>query len=180
MNLYTLKEEDCIDSLPIASGSVVKVLRVLDGDTIKIGFYRDGVGQKISVRCLGYDAPETHSTDAVEKAFALQSKEKLQTLIEGKLITLKTVTPDKYGGRVLADFSCDGTPSACEYMLQFPNLARSYHGEKKPDWVFTNASTNESKMAMSTQIITATNSPTGIQSWPKKLLCKLFPGKIAV
>jgi len=155
MNLFTLTEDKCIEALPVSCEAVVKVLRVIDGDTIKIGFFCDGIAQKISVRCVGYNAPEMNSRDPVEKTYALESKLKLQQLCEGKLITLKTVTPDKYGGRVLADASCgDEVPSICDYMLQFPNLARIYTGHKKKEWKFEDP-----------------------PNWQEQMLTKLFPRK---
>lgn len=134
-NLSELEEKDCIPSLPLQNGAVVKVLRVLDGDTICIGFYRDGIAQKISLRLLGYDAAEVHTKDLMEKKYGLYAKEKLEDICSEKLIMLKTVALDKYG-RVLADASVGDIPSISDYMLQFKDCCKPYHGERKTSWHF--------------------------------------------
>ena len=134
-NLVNLREEECVPCLPLASSSVVKVLRVLDGDTICIGFYRDGIAQKISLRLLGYDAAEIHTKDPIEKEYGLYAKNKMEEICSGKLIMLRTVTLDKYG-RVLSDASVGSIESICDYMLQFKDCCKPYHGEKKTSWHF--------------------------------------------
>jgi endonuclease YncB( thermonuclease family) len=133
--LLALKEYDCIPCIPLKDGAIVKVLRILDGDTLLVGFITDGIAQKMSLRMLGYDACEIHSKDLVEKQFALYAKQKMEEICTDKLIQLKTVKLEKFG-RLLSDASVDGIESICDYMLQFKHCCKPYYGKHKEAWVF--------------------------------------------
>lgn len=90
-----------------------KILRVVDGDTVDVdidlGF---GVWMhKERVRMMGIDTPESRTSDKVEKAFGLASKDRLKELLPiGSIGVLKTEIDrsgeDKKGkfGRILGDF----------------------------------------------------------------------------
>lgn len=76
----------------------VTVTRVVDGDTIHV---RATLGaQEETVRLLGIDAPEiSHSTKEQPAHFGPEAAHRLETLIEGKPVTLRldaTQTRDKY------------------------------------------------------------------------------------
>jgi micrococcal nuclease len=84
-----------------APASVVRVLRIVDGDTVVL----DGVGGAITVRLIGVDTPETvHPRKPVEH-FGLESSAFLKTLIGGKRVRVEyepgSSHLDKYG-RTLA------------------------------------------------------------------------------
>lgn len=81
------------------------VTQVIDGDTVEIEVYR-----KIRVRMLDCWAPETRTTDLVEKAKGLKSKKHLERQIEGQEVevTIPIEPEGKFGdamsfGRVLAN-----------------------------------------------------------------------------
>ena len=72
--------------------SVVKIVRVIDGDTIEI----EG-GEK--VRYIGIDAPETVDPRTPVQCFGVEASNKNKELVEGKMARLeKDITErDKYG-----------------------------------------------------------------------------------
>jgi len=94
----------------------VKVLKVVDGDTVDVDIDL-GFGVVLSderVRIMGIDTPESRTRDKVEKVFGLASKTRLKQLL-GKTAILKTQInkngEDMKGkfGRILGDFvSVDG------------------------------------------------------------------------
>lgn len=72
----------------------VTVTRVVDGDTLRIR--NPSSGDEDTVRLLGIDAPETTEPPAY---WAREAAERLETLVEGKPVTLRldaTQTRDKY------------------------------------------------------------------------------------
>jgi micrococcal nuclease len=80
--------------------------RVIDGDTIEVsidlGFDIKLIKQ--SVRMYGINAPESRTKDLDEKVLGLAAKARLQELVEGKEVIIKTHL-DKTGkfGRLLGE-----------------------------------------------------------------------------
>lgn len=74
------------------NSSIVKVTKVIDGDTIEIE-----TGQKI--RYIGIDTPELHHPYKPVQCFATEAMEKNKELVEGKTVRLeKDISEtDKYG-----------------------------------------------------------------------------------
>ena len=90
----------------------VKVLRVVDGDTVDVDIEL-GFGVVLAnerVRIMGIDTPESRTSNAVEKIFGLAAKHRLEELL-GETAILKTQIAkdgeDMKGkfGRVLGDFA---------------------------------------------------------------------------
>ena len=81
-----------LPSPTILAGQRIKVIRIIDGDTIEI----EG-GQK--VRYIGIDAPETVHPDMKVQCFGKEAAVKNKELVEGKTVELeKDVSEtDKYG-----------------------------------------------------------------------------------
>lgn len=74
---------------------MVKVVKVIDGDTIQIEGGR-------TVRYIGIDAPESHDRKAVVRCFSKESTEKNRELVEGKQVRLeKDVSETDKFGRLL-------------------------------------------------------------------------------
>tara|TARA_R110000823_G_scaffold5651_7_gene22334 strand:+ start:110 stop:535 length:426 start_codon:yes stop_codon:yes gene_type:complete len=116
----------------------VKILRVVDGDTVDVdidlGF---GVWlKKERVRIMGIDTPESRTRDEVEKKFGLAAKKRLKELL-GKTGTLHTQISrsgeDKKGkfGRILGDFEV-GDRMVTEIMME-EGQAVPYMGQSKED-----------------------------------------------
>lgn len=113
----------------------IKVVDVIDGDTLKaviVGF-PDPL-RHVSIRIMGIDSPESRSKCPNEKARANLAKAFVQNQFKStKNITLKNLSWDKYGGRILAEVFFDGQDIA-EQLVQ-NQLAVPYYGEKKVfDW----------------------------------------------
>ena len=93
----------------------VKVLKVIDGDTVDVdidlGFNTWIKNER--VRLMGIDTPESRTRNKIEKKFGLLSKARLKSLL-GKQIVLKTQInrkgQDMKGkfGRILGDFMYRG------------------------------------------------------------------------
>ena len=88
-----------LSCVPVATESQVKVVRVIDGDTIEIA-------GGAHVRYIGMDTPETYPK---VEFYGPEAKAKNIELVEGKLVTLeKDVSEtDKYG-RLLRYVYADG------------------------------------------------------------------------
>jgi endonuclease YncB( thermonuclease family) len=119
---------------PITSGKVVKVY---DGDTITIASKLPNTEDPIyrfSIRLSGIDSPEIKGKTIKEKELAKKSRDSLANLIEGKIVTLKNISTEKYG-RILADVFLDDL-HVNVWMLQH-NYAIKYDGGKKnsDSWV---------------------------------------------
>lgn len=114
----------------------VKYLKNYDADTIT--FDVPGVhpllGDKISVRVSGVDAPEVKGKDDCEKKSARIAKNLVENVMKrGKRIDLVDVGRDKYF-RILADVVVDGRN--LKEILQKNGLVYEYHGgtKRKVDW----------------------------------------------
>lgn len=114
-----------------------KVEKVLDGDTVKfqVPFLPAPLKPVLSVRVLGVDTPEKKPRNHCDKEDVLAQKASAftkETVAKAKVVQVKLVDWDKYGGRVLGDVLIDGKPLS-EMLIQ-NGLARAYFGEKKSDW----------------------------------------------
>lgn len=111
-----------------------EVLKVVDGDTLEVRV-AIWLGQDVvtHVRLLGIDTPELRGKCEAEKARAAAARDLLRTLVEGQAVTLRDVTYDKYGGRVLALVAgTDGKPLADRLIAA--GLARAYDGKARAGW----------------------------------------------
>lgn len=113
----------------------IRVVGVIDGDTLKaviVGF-PDPL-RNVSIRVMGIDTPEKRSKCPNEKARANLAKTFVQEQLKvTQNVTLKNLTWDKYGGRILAEVFFDDRDLSG--MLLERHLAIPYHGEKKTfDW----------------------------------------------
>lgn len=113
----------------------IEVIDVIDGDTLKavIQGLPEPLNQ-VSIRIMGIDTPEKRSKCPNEKAKALLAKAFIQKQMQlTQKITLKNLSWDKYGGRILAEVYFDGHDVA--QLMISNHLAIPYHGEKKSfDW----------------------------------------------
>ncbi len=113
----------------------IKVIGVIDGDTLKavIPSLPDPL-RNVSIRILGIDTPEMRSRCPKEKVLARVAKTFIETELKTvQKITLKDLSWDKYGGRILAQVFFDKRDIG--QLLIDAKLATPYHGEKKLfDW----------------------------------------------
>ena len=114
---------------------VIKVLKVVDGDTIDadidLGF---DISLTKRVRLAGIDTPESRTTDLKEKALGLEVKEWLKKRLEGaKDILIKTQLPDsteKYG-RILGKLYINNEETSLNEQMIDEGYAWSYMGDTK-------------------------------------------------
>ncbi|MCX5512260.1 nuclease [Kaistia algarum] len=99
-------------------------LRVVDGDTVRLGAER--------IRLIGLDAPELHGKCREEKRLAMRARDRLAELLATDDVEIiRSVRLDKYR-RTLAIVRADGVDVA--RVLISEGLARPYHGERRRSW----------------------------------------------
>lgn len=112
----------------------VKVLRVVDGDTVDVdidlGF---GVWlRKQRIRMLGIDTPESRTRDKEEKVYGLAAKAFLKNALKQGPVILRTVKDGKGKfGRILGEFIVNEI-NINEFMIVNYH-AVAYHGQSKED-----------------------------------------------
>lgn len=115
--LNTVKYNDTVKFVPpIQFG---KVIKVYDGDTITIAAKLPntyGPLYRFSVRLNGIDSAEIKSKSKAEKDRAILARDALHFKIDGRTVTLKNVSTEKYG-RILADVYLDDL-NLSEWMLE--------------------------------------------------------------
>jgi endonuclease YncB( thermonuclease family) len=120
---------------PTTFGDIsVELVSVYDGDTITVNIkgYPPIVGEKISVRVWGVDAPEMRSLDQTERAYAVEARKFVRkSLQRAKEIRLVRMRRDKYF-RILAEVVFDGHDLG-EELLKV-GLGNRYYGGKKQMW----------------------------------------------
>jgi micrococcal nuclease len=113
-----------------------KVLDVVDGDTldvsIDLGF---DISTKIRVRLYGVNAPESRTTDLVEKVAGLASKDFVKSWVNGcnsnVVITTIKDEKEKYG-RLLANVYYSSDHAVClNSELVANGFAKVYFGGKR-------------------------------------------------
>lgn len=118
----------------VFSGPVpASVVRALDGDTLEVQAHV-WLGLELTqhVRIRGIDAPELHSTCAMERQMAETARDHLAALA-GDSIRLEQISNDKYGGRVDADVVNAAGTDLKQAMIA-AGLVRSYDGGSRRDW----------------------------------------------
>lgn len=146
-NFVTLSSvlPESIDSVP-RRGQIIdaRVIDVYDGDTCTVIFEYYGGYLKTKLRILGVDTPEVRLRGEIknteigqlEQLAGKYVKEKVQGLIQSKIIQIRMDKHDKYGGRingmVFLPNECDYT-TLTEYLLD-KKYAKPYNGGKKEAW----------------------------------------------
>lgn len=109
----------------------VEYIKNFDADTVTFNIkgVHALIGEKISVRVNGLDAPEIKGKQPCEKAAAKAAQRLVQSLLKNaKVINLENIGRDKYF-RVLADVVIDGQNLTT--ILLKNKLGYAYHGETK-------------------------------------------------
>jgi len=114
----------------------VKVLRVIDGDTIQIeAAIWPGLSQKTKLRLAGVNTPEKRGRNvsgcekrAGEKATAFTRR----FLAGAKTVTVSGIRPGKYAGRMLGSIHANG--KSLERALLDAGHARPYRGGRRQPW----------------------------------------------
>ena len=144
-------------------GELVKVVRVVDGDTINVEIN----GKTESVRYIGIDTPETVDPRKPVQCFGIEASKKNKELVEGKMVRLeKDITDrDKYN-RLLRYVWLDN--SLVNQTLVVQGFAKSY--SYPPDvayqsiFVMSEKKAREDKLGLWTACTSETASTTAITS----------------
>lgn len=112
----------------------VQVVRVLDGDTFeaRVNVW-PGIDITTKVRLRGIDAPEIRARCDHEQARARAARDALAAMLAEGAVGISRVTPDKYGGRVVADASTRKTADVSAALLR-TGVVRNYGGGRRDSW----------------------------------------------
>lgn len=92
-----LTEENTIPLTMAGHIIKAKILRVVDGDTVILGYIILGTAWRSRCRCAGYNSPELRDKDPAQRAAALMAKDYLFTLVEGRIYDVEFLSEDKFG-----------------------------------------------------------------------------------
>ena len=118
----------------------VRVVRVIDGDTIEIVFLHGGkVPMRICLQIDKVDTPELRSKRLLEKQAAQHVKEKVEKIFaenESKTLQGTFRTWDKYGGRIIGDIHINNKVWLSDHLIfiimpTFTMAKRKESGAKK-------------------------------------------------
>jgi endonuclease YncB( thermonuclease family) len=144
----------------------IKVLRVLDGDTLDVGMCRDGrTVLKYRVRLYGIDTPEKRPSRSdplrhLEIEASLRSKQALtDRLMENDWIVIAHFDkPDKYGRLLCTLFDKNGE-NLNEWMIRMGH-AVAYFGKTKKKFQAEPVMTAKEPVAAKESIMTAEEPPS--------------------
>jgi endonuclease YncB( thermonuclease family) len=118
----------------IAATLPAEVLRVIDGDTFEARVHVwPGIDITTKIRLRGIDAAELRARCPAELAQAEAARDALAAMLADGVVTVSSVAPDKYGGRVVADASTRSVANISAEMLG-RGLARRYGGGHRDGW----------------------------------------------
>ena len=110
------------------------VLRVIDGDTFEARVHLwPGLDITTKIRLRGIDAPELRARCPAERTMAEAARDALADMLAEGAVGISAVTPDKYGGRVVADAATRSVANVSAE-LQAKGLARGYRGGRRLGW----------------------------------------------
>jgi endonuclease YncB( thermonuclease family) len=124
-------------ALVTASASAVpaQVSYIFDGDTFAARVsLDDDIKISVRVRIIDIDTPEINGECDLEKALALQAKDRLSTLLPiGSTVELSEIKDDKYLGRIAARVKNANGLNISEILIG-EKLARPYGGGRRGSW----------------------------------------------
>jgi endonuclease YncB( thermonuclease family) len=112
--------------------TIIKIIKVIDGDTISAIFKFKDEFYKYNFRINGIDTAEIHSKNENEKKFAYEAKNYLNNLIINKNLKAKFLNFDKYG-RILINIYLDNDESISDNLIN-GGYAKKYNGGTKEIW----------------------------------------------
>ncbi|MBV1701142.1 MAG: thermonuclease family protein [Hyphomicrobiales bacterium] len=123
---------------------------MIDGDTfeakLRLWF---GLEKTVLVRVRGIDAPELHARCAIEAERAQAARLALRDYLTGTIITLRNLSVDKYGGRVVANVllpdpdNLNAPLEDIDDLMLAGHLARAYNGGRRGSWCAASAAADK-------------------------------------
>ena len=112
--------------------TIIKVIKIIDGDTISAIFQFKDTFYKTNFRLNNIDTPELHSKIENVKLKAAEAKEFLFKLIINKTLKSTLLNFDKYG-RILIDIYLENGELVSDKLIQ-GGYAKKYNGGLKVEW----------------------------------------------
>jgi endonuclease YncB( thermonuclease family) len=109
---------------PIGADFDGKVLKVTDGDTVRIK--PTNANDSILLRIAGIDAPETAHHGNPGQPFSHEAQTHLQSLVQGHVVHVRHVTTDQYGRSLGIVYLADGRDVG--FLMVTAGLAVAYTG----------------------------------------------------
>lgn len=123
----------CIVPLPAFAGYKADVIRVIDGDTVKLAVHVwPGLIQEINLRLDGVNTPEKRSSAKCERAAGRAATDFTVRFMGGESVEVTDVSLGKYAGRVLGKISVDGVDLGTA--LIEAGHAKPYSGGHREAW----------------------------------------------
>lgn len=111
-----------------------KVVRVIDGDSVRVSIPVDGKAQTFSVRIHGIDCPEIRTRSDKEKKLGFKAKKRVEDMVLGSIVSLNLGEFDKFG-RLLGDITTSDGVNVSDELVTL-GLAVRYNGGKRHRWRF--------------------------------------------
>lgn len=119
---------------PLAGRYAVEVLRVIDGDTFEARVHVwPGLELATRVRLRSIDAPELKARCAAERAGAEAARDALRDILDERDVSIWSIGPDKYFGRIVAEVSTRRTANVSAALLD-KGVVRAYAGGHRDGW----------------------------------------------
>tara|TARA_R110000823_G_scaffold205137_5_gene336095 strand:+ start:60 stop:482 length:423 start_codon:yes stop_codon:yes gene_type:complete len=127
----------CLPAAALANPYDYTVVRVIDGDTVKVEapWVPVELGKEISIRVIGIDTPEKggRAKCPAEAALGAKATKFAQEVIKpGQVVQVNLISWDKFGGRIDATILVNGKDFG--KMQIDAGLARPYDGGTKSSW----------------------------------------------
>ncbi len=128
------EQDNALPARVTGSSLAADVLRVIDGDTFEARVHVwPGIDITTRIRLRGIDAPELKARCRDEGLKAEAARDELQSILSQGNVFVVRISPDKYGGRVVADAAARGTADVSAAMLERGH-ARAYNGGRRESW----------------------------------------------
>lgn len=138
-NLELQKELESLDQSGIPKFSfknyktLIKIIKVIDGDTVIALFKFNNAFYKYNFRINGIDTAEIHSKNEIEKKIGLHAKNYVYELIINRILYAEFLDFDKYG-RILINLYLENNENLSEHLVN-GGYAKLYDGGAKSSWV---------------------------------------------
>lgn len=109
-----------------------KVIRVLDGDSLKVAIPTGGQAWTFPVRIENIDCPEVRTRVDSEKILGYMTKEHVESLVLGKIVALKLGEFDKFGRLLAKVYTREGV-NVAEDLIE-KGMAVEYKGGERMSW----------------------------------------------
>ena len=113
--------------------TIIKIIKVIDGDTVTGIFKFKDSFYKYNFRINGIDTAELHSKNENEKNKGLNAKDYLYNLIINKTLFANFLDFDKYG-RILVNIYLNDKDLISDHLIQ-GGYANKYDGKTKELWI---------------------------------------------